>query len=139
MSEHDPAHGHGHDAAAHDHAHGHAHPPAEEDVLPSGKVYLVGVIALVVFVAGSVAAGMGMRAVQRQVNPDGPVRMPEEAGKPKIGMVEQRLFENANMGPVWREAALRRLESFGWVDREKGIVHIPIGQAMELVEKGVRP
>jgi hypothetical protein len=122
-----------------EHEHGYSHPPAEEDVLPAGKIYVVGVVALVVFLAGSIAAGVGMRAVRRQVNPDGPARTPVEAGRAKIGMVEQRLFEHANMGPVWREAAHQRLSTFGWVDRQKGIVHIPIDRAMELVEKGARP
>jgi hypothetical protein len=30
---------------------------------------------------------------------------------------------------------LRTLNSFGWVDRNRGIVHIPIDRAMELVAK----
>jgi hypothetical protein len=121
------------------HEHGAAHPPAEEDVLPSGKIYMVGVIALVVFFFGSLAAGMGMVSIRQQVNPDGPPALPAEAGKAKIGMVEQRLFEHANQGPAWREAAHRRLSSFGWVDKQKGIAHIPIDRAMDLVEKGARP
>ena len=62
-----------------------------------------------------------------------------EAGKAKIGIVEQRLFENANQGLAWREQAYRRLDATGWVDREKGVVHIPIERAMDLVEKGARP
>jgi len=122
-----------------EHEHGAAHPPAEEDVLPSGQIYLVGVIALVVFFVGSVAAGVGMKAIQRQQNPEGPALVPHEGGQGKIGIVEQRLFEHSNMGPTWREAAHQRLDSFGWVDREKGIVHIPIDRAMDMVEKGAHP
>lgn len=35
-------------------------------------------------------------------------------------------------------AELERLNSFGWVDREKGIVHIPIDQAMrKVVTQGI--
>ncbi len=125
---------------AHEHEHEHAaHPPAEEDVLPSGKIYMVGVIALVVFFFGSLAAGMGMVSIRRQVNPDGPPALPAEAGKATIGMVEQRLFEHANQGPAWREAAHQRLGRFGWVDKQKGIAHIPIDRAMDMVEKGARP
>ena len=116
-----------------------AHPPAEEDLVPTRKIVLVGVAALVVFFLGSLAAAWGMQAMRRQVNPDGPIAMPTEAGKGKIGMVEQRLFENANQGVAWREQAHRRLESYGWVDEQKGIVHIPIERAMDLVEKGKRP
>jgi hypothetical protein len=119
--------------------HGYAHPPAEEDRLPSGKIYLVGVVALIVFFLGSLAAGLAMRAVRQQVNPAGPAALPAAAGSAKIGMVEQRLFDHANMGPVWREAARRRLQTFGWVDKEQGIVHIPIDRAMDMVEKGARP
>ena len=119
--------------------HGYAHPPAEEDRLPSGKIYLVGVVALIVFFLGSLAAGLAMRAVRQQVNPAGPAALPAAAGRAKIGMVEQRLFEHSNMGPVWREAARRRLQAYGWVDKEQGIVHIPIDRAMDMVEKGARP
>ncbi len=125
----------------HEHAseHDFAHPPAEEDRLPSGKIYMVGVIALVVFFFGSLAAGIGMKSMQRRLNPDGPALIPYATGQGKIGIVEQRLFEHSNMGPAWREAAHQRLDSVGWVDRQKGIVHIPIARAMELVEKGERP
>jgi hypothetical protein len=80
-----------------------------------------------------------MKMVQRSVNPDGPAALPSEAGRAKIGMVEQRLFENSNMGVAWKARQRQRLESFGWVDKEKGIAHIPIDQAMEMVEKGAHP
>ncbi len=119
--------------------HGAAHPPAEEDVVPTRKIVLVGVGALVVFFLGSLAAAFGMQAMRRHVNPEGPIAMPAAAGEAKIGMVEQRLFENANQGVAWREQAHRRLGGYGWVDAQKGIVHIPIERAMDLVEKGARP
>jgi hypothetical protein len=119
--------------------HVHGHPPAEEDVIPSAQIVWVGVIALFIFILGSVATGLGMRAMRREANPEGDPPLPSEAGKAKIAMIEQRLFDNANQGVAWREAAHRRLQSTGWVDREKGIVHIPIERAMDLVEKGQRP
>lgn len=34
---------------------------------------------------------------------------------------------------AYRAEARERLESFGWVDRERGIAHIPIGEAMRLM------
>jgi hypothetical protein len=37
-----------------------------------------------------------------------------------------------------RAAAEARLESYGWVDRQKGVVHIPIEQAMrQVAAKGI--
>ncbi|HEX9291049.1 MAG TPA: hypothetical protein VF904_16130 [Anaeromyxobacteraceae bacterium] len=124
---------------AHEAEHAHGHPPAEEDIIPSGKIVWVGVVALVIFTLGSIATGIGMRAMRREANPDGPPAQPAEAGRAKIAMIEQRLFEHANQGVAWREHAHRRLQSTGWVDRSKGVVHIPIDRAMELVEKGARP
>ena len=126
-------------SAAHAAAHGDAHPPAEEDKVPSRQIIAVGALSLVVFIVGSVAAGLGMQAMRHSVNPEGPAAMPAAAGTPKIGMVEQRLFEHSNMGVAWRERQQRRLATFGWVDKQKGIAHIPIDQAMEMVEKGAHP
>lgn len=34
-----------------------------------------------------------------------------------------------------RRAEQQRLNSYGWVDRERGIVHIPIDRALELLEQ----
>jgi len=116
-----------------------AHPPAEEDVVPTGKIVLVAAVALAIFFLGSLATAIGMQTMRRRVNPEGPIAMPAEAGKAKIGMVEQRLFENANQGVAWREQARRHLASWGWVDEKQGLAHIPIERAMELVEKGARP
>ena len=129
-----------HENAHHDEAHhDFAHPPAEEDVVSSAKIVWVGLIALVVFFIGSVLAGMQMLSTRREANPEGPAPMPAAAGQAKIGIVEQRLFGYANQGIVWREQAERRLRSTGWVDRERGVVHIPIDRAMNMVERGVRP
>ena len=53
-------------------------------------------------------------------------------------MVEQDLFSVAVRG---QEDTVRRREKlgrYGWVDRDKGIVHLPIDRAMELVVQGVR-
>lgn len=39
---------------------------------------------------------------------------------------------------AYRAAKQRELESYGWVDRRAGVVHIPIERAMELVlERGL--
>ena len=118
---------------------GVAHPPAEEDLVASGRIVWVGVVAMIVFVAGSLAAVWQLQATRRALYPDGPAALPSQAGQAKIGIVEQRLFENANQGVAWREQARRRLDGYGWVDEEKGIVHIPIDRAMDMVEKGDRP
>jgi hypothetical protein len=108
-------------------------------VIASGAIVWVGVVSMIVFVVGALAAVWQLDTTRRAANPDGPAALPAMAGQPKIGLVEQRLFENANQGVAWKEQARRRLESYGWVDEAQGVAHIPIDQAMDLVEKGERP
>jgi hypothetical protein len=79
-----------------------------------------------------------MRKQQAGLNPAFPV-IPAEAGQRKIGIVEQQLFENANRAEAVRRKQLERLGSYGWVDRDQGIVHIPVEEAMERTLKGARP
>jgi hypothetical protein len=39
---------------------------------------------------------------------------------------------------AYRNAAQQQLNSYGWVDKEKGIVHIPISEAMRrIAERGI--
>lgn len=41
---------------------------------------------------------------------------------------------------AFREAEKARLETYGWMDRQSGAVHIPIDRAMELItQRGVGP
>jgi hypothetical protein len=109
---------------------------SEEDRIDAAKIVAVGVAALVLFFIGSFAAISYMR--MRHAQHVGPP-IPAEVGQNKIGMVEQQLFELSVRGSRDRAARLRRLGSYGWVDRQAGVVHLPIEEAMSLVVKGVRP
>jgi hypothetical protein len=117
--------------------HGHAHAGArqEEDRISTPLIVAVGVASLVVFL---VASGVVMVYFKQRMEAAPLPPVPREVGSSKIGMVEQQLFESAQRGAVDRAARLERLESYGWVDRRSGVAHIPIGEAMGLVEKGVR-
>jgi len=120
-----------------EHVHG-GHPPAEVDRINSWKIAAVGAASLALFVAASVVTVAGMRRQQAELNPAHPV-MPAEAGQRKVGMVEQQLLENANRAETTRAQERQRLDSYGWVDRGQGLVHIPVERAVELVLKGERP
>jgi hypothetical protein len=39
----------------------------------------------------------------------------------------------------WRTERSARLNGFGWVDRAKGIAHVPIERAMDAVASGAQP
>ena len=115
----------------------HAHDVrSEEDRIDTAKIVAVGVAALVVFFLGSFAATGYLHL--RQSRHQGPP-IPPEVGQNKIARVEQQLFELSVRGERDRAAKLRRLGSYGWVDREAGVVHLPIDEAMGLVVKGIRP
>jgi hypothetical protein len=120
MAEHQPEHG---------------HPRSEDDRISSGKIVAVGVGALVVFFIASwiTAAYLFATVNERPVPP-----MPAEIGQSKIGMVEQDPFALAFRGERDRAARLEHLDGYGWIDRERGIVHLPIGRAMDLYLKGRR-
>ena len=125
------------DAPRNDELHGHAHGVrSEEDHVPALKIILVGVGALLVFFLGSwvTVAYLGAR-----MEAHGPITIPPEIGLSKIGMVEQQPFAQAVRGERAKVRQLQQLESYGWVDRKEGVVHIPIQEAMRMVVSGVRP
>jgi hypothetical protein len=120
-----------------DHAQG-GHPPAEVDRVNSWKIAAVGIGSLAVFLVASAVTVAAMRRQQAELNPAFPV-IPAQAGQRKVGIVEQQLFENANHAEAVRRRQQERLGSYGWVDKEKGLVHVPIDDAMERTLRGERP
>ena len=113
-------------------------PPAEPDRIHPWSIVRVGVASLLLFIAASAATVLYMRRAQAELNPGFP-SFPAQAGERKIGIVEQQLFENANRARTLQAEKERRLHSTGWVDREAGLVHIPIDDAIEATLKGERP
>ncbi len=59
---------------------------------------------------------------------------PALAGSAEVGMVFQPPFDKTRAADR-NEAARKRLESIGWVDRDAGVAHVPIDDAMDLVVK----
>lgn len=118
-----------------EHRDAHGGVRSEEDRIQTGTIVLVGVASLVVFFLAS-AAAVSYLNVRQGERP--PLPLPPEVARSKVGMVELQQFEVAMRGERDRGARRQRLESFGWVDRGAGIVHVPIEHAMDLVAKGVR-
>lgn len=57
-------------------------------------------------------------------------RVPERLGAPTINLLEQVPFPIQVRGYQRRDDALRALDGYGWVDRARGIVHVPVEQEM---------
>jgi len=120
-----------------EHAHS-GHPPAEPDRIRTWTIVAVGVGSLLLFLVASLVTVGWMGKARGEMNPGWP-SFPAEAGKGKVGMLEQQLFESSNRAQVLRERQEQRLHSYGWVDKEKGTVHIPIERAVDLTLGGERP
>lgn len=54
----------------------------------------------------------------------------------EIAGVNQTLIHYDRQGQRLREVQERRLQSWGWVDRDAGIVHIPIEEAIRITAGG---
>ena len=111
----------------------------EKDVIPYGKVVAVGVLSVILFTLGVLWATKILHEGQSAVWPHGEPRKPELIGQAEVGMVNQLQFELDTRASATREEQLERLRTTGWVDRDAGIVHIPIDQAMDaLVQESAR-
>jgi hypothetical protein len=107
------------------------HPVQEEDKVQSGKIILIGVVSVATFIVGSLWAG---QIEKRETLPAPSEQRPAAlAGKPEVGIVYQTQFREARFGLDLRDKKEAWLDSYGWVDSEHKVVHIPIEQAMERV------
>jgi hypothetical protein len=111
------------------------HDPGNEDGVNMKLIVWVGVVSLAVFAISAVIAWLIMRAdyaaleqSHGRANPK-----PEAMGRDEIGIVDQVEFDNDTRLHEWRLAKEKRLGSYGWVDKTKGLIHIPIDKAMEQV------
>ncbi len=110
----------------------------QEDHLPQKKIAAVAaaafaIMALSIWVAYALLADVehelgrepGFSAVQRAPH--------------QISGVFQTEIERDQSGLRMRRAAEEELDHYAWVDRDRGLVSIPIERAMELRAEGVTP
>lgn len=116
------------------------HGRQEEDRINFPKIIIVGVVSLVVFTIGIIATYAVLAARDEDVRGPGSTAGAQEIGRHEIGIVNQWLFEREPQASYYRRESAARLGSFGWVDRERGIIHVPIDLAIErLLVEGSGP
>lgn len=131
---------------SHEPSHSTEHlPPPEaqaDEHVASYKIVAVGVIALIVFGGATWWSSRILDRTARTLTPAGPLPVGKEIGKPEIGIVDQTPFETTRGAEQYRHEQLTRLNSYGWVDPEKGIIHVPIEKAIEQLlaqQQGKKP
>lgn len=121
---------------SHSHSHstgGHGNGHVGSDEMNLKKIVAVGVVSLLVFAVGIISAYFLLQGQRAEIRKDGAEKPRAELGKAEIGIVDQVMFTIDNRLDVWRAEHKKRLESYGWIDKAKGVAHIPIEQAMAKV------
>jgi hypothetical protein len=125
--------------SGHDKHSDHAH-KAEDDEIAYGKVILVGVVSLGIFALSTVwAAKILSHETQKVHEATGEPQRPPRVEQEEIGIVDQVPFAVDKRLHRWKAEQSAKLNGYGWVDRSKGIAHVPIEQAMDAVVGGTLP
>ncbi len=91
------------------------------------------VLAVAAALTAAVAYGVFDYLATRPVPQSNPMAAEEQQVPPEPRIEEHPTIELRDL----RQAEDQRLDSYGWVDRDKGTVHIPVDRAMELqLERG---
>jgi hypothetical protein len=121
--------------------HGPSHPEIEGDGIDIKTILLVGISSLAIFAVSCVVAYFMLRHDRQEYDAQGRPPEPAMIGKSEIGIVDQPAFDNDRRLEEWKAAKQHRLNGYGWVDRKKQIVHIPIDKAIDQLvsEAGNQP
>ena len=128
--------------SSHPTSHGNHEPHGKqsEDEVDYFKVILVGVVSLVIFAGSTVwAAWLLSDETKRVTDASGVATEPGHIHQQEIGIVDQVPFSVDRRLPRWRKERDAHLNGYGWVDKSKGIAHIPISRAMDAIASGALP
>jgi hypothetical protein len=119
--------------------HSNVHPSSSaaadnEDGVNIMKIVVVGVVSLVVFALSAVVAWWVLVHDEGVLRARGVAPMVRGlANKEEVGIIDYVPFDGDTRLDRWRAEKEKALRSYGWVDRKKGLVHIPIDEAMKEV------
>ena len=113
--------------------HGSPHPDLEGDGIDIKKILIIGAGSLSLFAISCVIAYFMLRHAKNEYDAQGRPPEPAMIGKDEIGIVDQPEFDKDSRLQEWKAAKQHRLNSYGWVDRKKDLIHIPIDKAIDQV------
>ncbi len=105
----------------------------EEDAIAGGRLMRIAVVAI-----GVGLVGVAFSALLLETNTGGirghlPIGVSPRAAGPAIAHVEQTPLFGASGGLELRRRQREELSRYRWVDRDAGLVAIPIERAMDVV------
>jgi hypothetical protein len=121
--------------------HGHGTDPnaGAADAVDYSKVVGVGVASLILFALAITWAGFLMNWKIEEVQAKNGKAREFDTHRAEIGIVDQVPFSIDKRLPQWRHDRKVELETYGWIDKSRGVVRIPIEEAMEKVAGGAMP
>jgi hypothetical protein len=122
----------------------HGHAGAQDqggssDAVDYGKVIGVGVGSLALFALAIWWATMVWHGAMADAEAKAGRAREFDRHRTEIGIVDQVPFSADTRLRQWRHDRKLELERYGWVDKAKGIVRIPIEAAMDKVAGGAMP
>jgi len=109
-------------------------PPAQaEEAIRWFSVIGTGAAAILVFTIATFVVYRYLGLREKALQPEGPDPIPMLLGQPEIGIVDQVPFDVTRSLQGYKRESVEQLSSWGWMDRQKGTIHMPIDRAMELV------
>ncbi len=108
-----------------------SHPIQEEDRVGTFKIIATAVVSLAIFGVGVVWSISIQRNEQHSIVQEPGALGPAAAGAPEVGIVYQWPFFSSHYAADKVNEKRQRLETYGWVDKQANIVHIPIDRAIE--------
>jgi hypothetical protein len=105
----------------------------EEDTVHWNKVLLGTLVSFAIIAVLILAAWGSLKTSEARIRPSGV--FPEERLGPRRAVMEVQaeLFRDKGFGQTLNDKKRRELSTFGWVDRERRRVRVPIDLAMDLV------
>jgi len=93
----------------------------------------VGVVSVLIFAVATQWSTHILNVTRSEMQPAGPPPIPKEVNQYEVGIVNLRVFALDQRAAQKRLRQLERLDSYGWVDREAGMAHIPVIEAMKMM------
>ena len=113
------------------------HPPQELNLIPSNLV-VAAILGVIVAIAIGCVVAQGVatwRTAEQRSNPRAPAErlrgVPPEVVPPEVNAMETVPFSVEAQGLASHRVAETWLSGYGWIDRSRRILHIPIDAAFD--------